>query len=144
MDSAENPIESTPRFAIIGYAARFPGAADAEEFWDVLREGRDAISEVPADRWDAEEFFDPEPGAPGKVVTRRAGFVEDVTGFDAPFFGMSTREVRLMDPQHRLCWRRRGARWSIPALPQRIWLRLIAAYSSAWPLMITWGWRPTN
>lgn len=60
MDSAENPIESTPRFAIIGYAARFP-AADAEEFWDVLREGRDAISEVPADRWDAEEFFDRNP-----------------------------------------------------------------------------------
>jgi len=102
MQSADTPIESTPRFAIIGYAARFPGAADAEEFWDVLREGRDAISEVPADRWDADEFFDPEPGAPGKVVTRRAGFVDDVTGFDAPFFGMSTREVRLMDPQHRL------------------------------------------
>ncbi|ORA62011.1 type I polyketide synthase [Mycobacteroides franklinii] len=102
MQSADTPIESTPRFAIIGYAARFPGAADADEFWDVLREGRDAISEVPADRWDADEFFDPEPGAPGKVVTRRAGFVDDVTGFDAPFFGMSTREVRLMDPQHRL------------------------------------------
>ncbi|MGA9492826.1 MAG: SDR family NAD(P)-dependent oxidoreductase [Mycobacterium sp.] len=89
-------------FAVVGYAARFPGAASAEEFWDVLREGRDAISEVPADRWDVDEFFDPEPGAPGKVVTRRAGFVDDVTGFDAPFFGMSTREVRLMDPQHRL------------------------------------------
>ncbi len=73
MQSADTPIESTPRFAIIGYAARFPGAADADEFWDVLREGRDAISEVPADRWDADEFFDPEPGAPGKVVTRRAG-----------------------------------------------------------------------
>ena len=91
-----------PAFAIVGYAARFPGAADADEFWDVLREGRDAISEVPKDRWDVDEFFDPEPGAPGKVVTRRAGFVDDVTGFDAPFFGMSTREVRLMDPQHRL------------------------------------------
>ncbi|OHU31154.1 polyketide synthase [Mycobacteroides franklinii] len=102
MQSAEIPNESTPRFAIIGYAARFPGAEDAGAFWDVLREGRDAISEVPADRWDADEFFDPEPGAPGKVVTRRAGFVDDVTGFDAPFFGMSTREVRLMDPQHRL------------------------------------------
>ena len=63
---------------------------------------RDAISEVPKDRWDVDEFFDPEPGAPGKVVTRRAGFVDDVTGFDAPFFGMSTREVRSMDPQHRL------------------------------------------
>ena len=102
MGSAEHPIEPAPRFAIVGYAARFPGAADADEFWDVLREGRDAVSEVPKDRWDVDEFFDPEPGAPGKVVTRRAGFVDDVTGFDAPFFGMSTREVRLMDPQHRL------------------------------------------
>ena len=102
MGSAELPIESIPRFAIVGYAARFPGAASADEFWDVLRQGRDAISEVPRDRWDVEEFFDPEPGAPGKVVTRRAGFVDDVAGFDAPFFGMSAREVRLMDPQHRI------------------------------------------
>ncbi|ORV14130.1 type I polyketide synthase [Mycobacterium celatum] len=100
MASAEGEQQSS--FAIVGYAARFPGAAGADEFWDVLREGRDAISEVPQDRWDADEFFDPEPGAPGKVVTRRAGFVDDVTGFDAPFFGISTREVRLMDPQHRL------------------------------------------
>src|ERR1700754_2454649 len=102
MGSAKHPIEPAPRFAIVGYAARFPGAPDADGFWDVLREGRDAISDVPEDRWDVDEFFDPEPGAPGKVVTRRAGFVDDVTGFDAPFFGMSTREVRLMDPQHRL------------------------------------------
>ncbi|BBY25497.1 type I polyketide synthase [Mycobacterium stomatepiae] len=102
MASVEDLSEQTSGFAIVGYAARFPGAADADEFWDVLRHGRDAISEVPQDRWDVDEFFDPEPGAPGKVVTRRAGFVDDVTGFDAPFFGMSTREVRLMDPQHRM------------------------------------------
>ena len=102
MGSAEHPSEPAQRFAIVGYAGRFPGARDADEFWDVLREGRDATSEVPKDRWDVDEFFDPEPGAPGKVVTRRAGFVEDVAGFDAPFFGMSTREVRLMDPQHRI------------------------------------------
>ncbi|WP_197375698.1 type I polyketide synthase [Mycolicibacterium baixiangningiae] len=102
MESAAHPDKPATRFAIVGYAARFPGAQDADEFWDLLREGREAISEVPADRWDVDEFFDEEPGAPGKVVTRRAGFVDDVTGFDAPFFGMSTREVRLMDPQHRL------------------------------------------
>ncbi len=102
MASADGPTEPDHRFAIVGYAARFPGAKDADEYWTVLREGRDAISEVPKDRWDADEFFDPEPGVPGKVVTRRAGFVDDVTGFDAPFFGMSTREVRLLDPQHRL------------------------------------------
>src|ERR1700760_1313139 len=102
MQSAERPTEPAPRFAVVGYAARFPGAPDTHEFWGVLREGRDAISEVPEDRWDVDQFFDPEPGVPGKVVTRRAGFVDDVTGFDAPFFGMSTREVRMMDPQHRL------------------------------------------
>ena len=102
MASVEGPSEPASGFAIVGYAARFPGAADADEFWQVLREGRDAISEVPQDRWDVDEFFDPDPDAPGKVVTRRAGFVDDVTGFDAPFFGMSAREVRLMDPQHRL------------------------------------------
>ncbi|MDT5215728.1 MAG: hypothetical protein QOK18_3967, partial [Mycobacterium sp.] len=102
MRSAEHPNDPAPRFAIVGYAARFPGAPDADGFWDVLRDGRDAISEVPKDRWDVDEFFDAEPGVPGKVVTRRAGFVDDVTGFDAPFFGMSTREVRMMDPQHRL------------------------------------------
>lgn len=102
MGSTAHPNRRAPKFAIVGYAARFPGAPDADGFWDVLREGRDAVSEIPDDRWDVDEFFDPEPGAPGKVVTRRAGFVDDVTGFDAPFFGMSTREVRLMDPQHRI------------------------------------------
>ena len=89
-------------FAIVGYALRVPGAADADEFWDVLSEGRDAISEVPQDRWDVDEFFDPDPDAPGKIVTRRAGFIDDATGFDAPFFGLSKRETMLIDPQHRL------------------------------------------
>ncbi|MBS9534283.1 SDR family NAD(P)-dependent oxidoreductase [Mycobacterium sp. M1] len=100
--SSEDSSGAPAGFAVIGYAARFPGAVDAAGFWDVLRDGRDAVSEIPADRWDVDEFFDPDPGAPGKVVARRAGFVDDVTGFDAPFFGISTREARLMDPQHRL------------------------------------------
>lgn len=66
MGFARGPVDPGQGFAIIGYAARFPGAADADEFWDVLREGRDAVSEVPADRWDADEFFDPEAGAPAR------------------------------------------------------------------------------
>ena len=94
--------QSATRFAIIGYAARLPGAADAEQYWDVLHDGRDAVSEIPQDRWDVEEFFDQDASAPGKIVARRAGFVDDATGFDAPFFGVSAREARLMDPQHRL------------------------------------------
>ena len=89
-------------FAIVGYAVRFPGAADADEFWDVLLHGRDAVSEIPEDRWDVEEFFDADPEALGKMATRRAGFVDDVAGFDASFFGVSAREAMFMDPQHRL------------------------------------------
>ncbi|MDT5317852.1 MAG: hypothetical protein QOD88_374, partial [Mycobacterium sp.] len=60
MGSVEGQNKRPPSFAIVGYAARFPGAADADEFWDVLSQGRDAISEVPADRWDVDEFFDPD------------------------------------------------------------------------------------
>ncbi|WP_099037849.1 type I polyketide synthase [Mycobacterium neglectum] len=102
MTSAGHPTESEPGFAIIGYAARLPGAANTDEFWDVLQQGRDAVSEVPHDRWDAEEFFSTDADTPGKIVTRRAGFIDDVAGFDAPFFGVTAREVTLMDPQHRL------------------------------------------
>jgi acyl transferase domain-containing protein len=102
MALTEHPTQQAPRFAIVGYAARFPGAADADQYWDLLHNGRDAVTEVPQDRWDVEEFFDADPDAPGKIVTRRAGFVDDVTGFDAPFFGVSAREAKVMDPQHRL------------------------------------------
>ncbi|MHA7699481.1 type I polyketide synthase [Mycobacterium sp. ML4] len=102
MGTVDDLTERGSSFAIVGYAVRLPGADDADAFWDVLVQGRDAVSEVPRDRWDVEEFFDPDPDAPGKVVTRRAGFVDDVVGFDAPFFGVSAREARLMDPQHRL------------------------------------------
>ncbi len=59
MGSAERPFEPAPRFAIVGYAARFPGAPDADGFWDVLREGRDAVSEVPKDRWECRRILRP-------------------------------------------------------------------------------------
>ena len=95
-------MTATRAFAMLGYALRFPGAADAGEFWQLMADGRDAVSVVPADRWDADEFYDPDPDAPGKMVARRAGFVDDVSGFDAPFFGVSAREAMFMDPQHRL------------------------------------------
>ena len=65
MKSAEHPVAPASSFAIIGYAARFPGAPDADGFWELLQQGRDAISEVPGDRWNADAFYDPEPGVPG-------------------------------------------------------------------------------
>ncbi len=86
IEEQATPAIEANGFAIVGYAVRFPGAADVDEFWDVLRQGRDAVSEMPGDRWDVEEFFDPDPAAPGKMVTRRAGFIEDVGGFRRTVF----------------------------------------------------------
>ncbi|MBG0810438.1 amino acid adenylation domain-containing protein [Methylosinus sp. H3A] len=88
--------------AIIGYEARFPGGADAEAFWEMLRESREGVGEAPLSRWDAEAVYDADPDAPGKSLTRRAGLLDSIDDFDAHFFGVAPREASCMDPQHRL------------------------------------------
>jgi amino acid adenylation domain-containing protein len=88
--------------AIIGMSCRFPGAENPRAFWRLLRNGVDAITEVPQDRWDVEAFYDPSPGTPGKMNTRWGGFVKGVDLFDPQFFGISPREAAHMDPQQRL------------------------------------------
>jgi thioester reductase-like protein len=89
--------------AIVGMACRFPGeAAGLEAFWRVLHHGVDAVTPIPLERWDVDEFFDPDPRAEGKMYCRHGGFVEGVDRFDAPFFNISPREAKHIDPQHRL------------------------------------------
>lgn len=88
--------------AIIGVGCRFPGAKDPKSFWQLLRNGVDAIAQVPKERWDIDKFYDPEPGTPGKMSTRWGGFLEQVDQFEPSFFGISPREVERMDPQQRL------------------------------------------
>src|SRR5215213_11162321 len=91
------------RIAIIGIGCRFPGGVnDTEAFWKLLVEGREAVTEVPADRWNVERFFYAEPGIAGKSVARRGGFLESIDTFDPQFFGISPREAPYVDPQHRL------------------------------------------
>jgi acyl transferase domain-containing protein/acyl carrier protein len=88
--------------AVIGLACRTPGAASAAEFWDLLHEGREAIGEIPAERWDIDAFYDSDPEKPGKIYTRYAALLESVAEFDASFFGITPREAVSMDPQQRL------------------------------------------
>ncbi|MER7707800.1 acyltransferase domain-containing protein [Kitasatospora sp. NPDC097605] len=90
--------------AIVGMGCRLPGGAnDLDGFWQLLRDGRDATAEVPADRWDRDAFYDADPAAAGKTSTRRGGFLTTpVDEFDADAFGISAREARGMDPQQRL------------------------------------------
>ncbi|MEU9487612.1 type I polyketide synthase [Streptomyces decoyicus] len=83
--------------AVIGLSCRLPGAADPDALWQLLRDGRSAVTEAPADRWPAELR-----AQSGLSEPPRGGFLDDVAGFDAAFFGVSPREARSMAPQQRL------------------------------------------
>ncbi|HEY0602496.1 MAG TPA: type I polyketide synthase, partial [Herpetosiphonaceae bacterium] len=101
------PSEALPAanepIALIGIGCRFPGGAnDPEQFWSLLREGIDAISEVPADRWSIERFYDPKLTKPATAATKWGGFIDQrIELFDALFFGMSPREAAHLDPMQR-------------------------------------------
>jgi acyl transferase domain-containing protein len=103
---ASSPQSATPNkegIAIIGIGCRFPGGVnDAESFWKLLEEGREAVGDVPADRWNVERFYDPEPGIVGKTIAKRGGFIDGIDQFDPQFFGISPREAPYIDPQQRL------------------------------------------
>ena len=89
--------------AVIGMACRLPGGIDSPDMlWESLLRGDDLVTEIPPDRWDADEYYDPEPGVPGRSVSRWGAFLDDVAGFDPEFFGIGEREATAIDPQHRL------------------------------------------
>lgn len=89
--------------AVIGMGCRLPGGIDSpDQLWEALLRGDDLVTEIPPDRWDADEYYDPEPGVPGRSVSRWGAFIDDVAGFDPEFFGINEREATAMDPQHRL------------------------------------------
>ncbi len=95
--------ETVAPIAVIGMACRLPGGIDSpQRLWGALLRGDDMVGEIPLDRWDADKFYDPEPGVPGRSVTRWGAFLDGVGGFDCDFFGMTEREAIAIDPQHRL------------------------------------------
>jgi acyl transferase domain-containing protein/SAM-dependent methyltransferase len=100
---AESEGRQRQPIAVVGLGLRFPGGADSPAaFWRLLREGRQAVSEVPPDRWDIEAFYDPDPETPGRMYARHGGFLERADVFDPHVFGISPREAAVMDPQQRL------------------------------------------
>jgi len=97
------PTDIAEPVAVVGIGCRFPGnVTGPASFWQLLVDGVDTISEVPANRWDADAFYDPDPSASGRMTTKWGGFVPDVDAFDADFFGITPREAVAMDPQHRI------------------------------------------
>jgi acyl transferase domain-containing protein len=94
--------------AIIGMAGRFPQADSLHELWENLRLGRDSITEVPADRWDANALYSADKTRADRAYTKWGGFINGVQDFDAALFHISPREAGIVDPQSRLflesCW----------------------------------------
>lgn len=89
--------------AIIGMGCRFPGGADTpDKFWELLKTGKDAITEVPSNRWDINSYYDSNKDVPGKMYTRYGGFIDDHDKFDPLLFRISAREAMDMDPQQRI------------------------------------------
>lgn len=95
---------ATEPIAIVGIGCRFPsGANSPAQYWDMLRAGRDGVGAIPQNRWDHEQFYDPDPDMSGKIYTDQGGFVDQpVDVFDAPFFGIAPVEANDIDPQQRL------------------------------------------
>ncbi|SFS42411.1 SDR family NAD(P)-dependent oxidoreductase [Marininema halotolerans] len=88
--------------AIVGVAGRYPGARDVDQFWENLKTGKDGISEIPRERWDAHAYYDADKTKVGKTASKWGGFIEGVDQFDPLFFRISPREAEIMDPQERL------------------------------------------
>ncbi len=93
---------SSDDIAVIGLNGKYPQADNLIEFWDKLSKGVDCISEVPAERWDAEELYDETGSVEGKATSKWGGFVNDIDKFDPLFFNISPAEAELLDPQERL------------------------------------------
>lgn len=97
-------MSTETRIAVIGMACRLPGGVDSpESLWSLLAEGRDGWTEVPKDRWDWKSFYHRSTDA--KEATNFCGayfLKEDLSAFDARFFGISPSEAPSVDPQQRL------------------------------------------
>ncbi|BCA96656.1 hypothetical protein TUM19329_30170 [Legionella antarctica] len=88
--------------AVVGMGCKLPGADNIDEFWQLLEEGVDAISDIPASRWDIIKYYDEHFGTLGKTYQKQGGFVKNIEYFDAGFFSISKERAKTLDPQQRM------------------------------------------
>lgn len=96
-------LKTVEPIAIIGMGCKFPGSSNTpEQFWELLKNGKCAITDIPEGRWNIENFYDSNPNAKGKSYVKKGAFIDDVDMFDAAFWGMSPMEAEALDPQQRM------------------------------------------
>ncbi|MEH1778399.1 MAG: SDR family NAD(P)-dependent oxidoreductase [Nostoc sp.] len=88
--------------AIIGISGRYPQADNLETFWENLKTGKNCVTEIPKERWDYRQYYDPEKNKRGKSYCKWGGFINNVDRFDPLFFNIAPKEAQIMDPQERL------------------------------------------
>ena len=93
---AEEPARPSD-VAIVGMSAIMPGAGDVRTFWENTLRGVDAITEIPPDRWDWRLYYDADPKAPDKIVSKWGGFVPDIP-FDPLRYGMPPTSLPSIEP----------------------------------------------
>ncbi|QGZ37638.1 polyketide synthase PksN [Pseudoduganella flava] len=99
---AAMPVPAAEPIAIVGLSGRYPQAPDVDAFWANLRDGKDCIVEVPAERWDWRDYYSEDRTAPGSHYSKWGGFIDGVDEFDPLFFGMPPADAGMIDPQERL------------------------------------------
>ncbi|XP_015275367.1 PREDICTED: putative uncharacterized protein encoded by LINC00614, partial [Gekko japonicus] len=95
-------METTDEIAIVGIGCNFPGGEGIDNFWQVLVEGRNCTVEIPPERFDSIDWYDPDNSKPGKTSTRHAALIDEFNAFDNLLFGINEMEAGRMDPQQKL------------------------------------------
>ncbi|WP_256524085.1 SDR family NAD(P)-dependent oxidoreductase [Aquimarina sp. EL_43] len=95
-------VSNTEPIAVVGMSGRFPQAQTVDQLWSLLSEGKDAITEIPTNRWDWSDYYIAPDNTNNKITTNKGGFIHGVDKFDPLFFGISPREAEYMDPAERL------------------------------------------
>jgi polyketide synthase PksN len=92
---------SKQRVAIIGISGKYPDADSLDDLWENIKQGKDAITEVPDDRWNHALYYEPGTRAYGKSYSKWGGFINGVDHFDPLFFNIAPGVAELLDPQER-------------------------------------------
>lgn len=96
------PKTTKESIAIVGMSCRFPNALSLDEFWEILKNGKDTIAEIPKERWNAEKYYDPDPSVERKTNQRHASLLSGIHDFDPLFFNISPAEASEMSPSQKL------------------------------------------